>query len=233
MRARPLGQCRLYLVCVLLLLLVACDQRTGSEGAESEATSDEPSPTSTSALEVTPTPSIPTVEDNTAVPESVAGDEEWQALLKRSLDLPKEESADGCPVSEIHKRGETLYMGQEPVFAFGYLTSNHPQSYETYSTNEGVAVFKMSWSVDDPEYNDSILIRGQHVGGDYEVQFLRSGDHVRDASDELRLTPDDADERTESGLQWRTSLIVPEPGCYGVQIDGQDFTDVIIFEVAE
>ena len=75
-----------------------------------------------------------------------------------------------------------------------------------------------------------ILIRGRLLGGDAteKLRFSLGGDRLSDAFQlEAR-----AKERADSSrwLFWPTSMFVPHAGCYGIQIDTSDSTDVIILE---
>lgn len=53
---------------------------------------------------------------------------------------------------------------------------------------------------------------------------------------QLQLSPDTAG--TTGGasggwLTWSAFLVVNGPGCYGLQIDGADFSEVIVFQVIQ
>ena len=69
-------------------------------------------------------------------------------------------------------------------------------------------------------YSGPVLIRGREIGGSGAVGFGEG--HV--PYDELQL-------RTGSGgPPWMSFTRVRNPGCYGYQVDGTSFSDVIVFK---
>ncbi|MGQ0680383.1 MAG: hypothetical protein ACT4OM_12140 [Actinomycetota bacterium] len=88
---------------------------------------------------------------------------------------------------------------------------------------EGRYAYKALWAVDE-EYQQPALLRGHQLDGPEELLFQASeGDPV----EKSLLLPATG----EAGWRYFPSAIfIKEQGCYGVQIDGADFSDVIIFK---
>jgi len=85
----------------------------------------------------------------------------------------------------------------------------------------------LRWNA-SPAYAYPLLIRGRRVDGASELRFGGT-----DAQAELAmpavLGQQGADWRVWG---WQRPILVSEPGCYAVQVDGADFSEVIVFEVA-
>lgn len=82
---------------------------------------------------------------------------------------------------------------------------------------------KTLWAV-DPQYDGPVLIRGRGTSPPHELRFAYDNRELR----ELEFPAEETDE-------WRygpSSTLLPSPGCYAFQVDGADFSDVIVFEAA-
>jgi hypothetical protein len=83
---------------------------------------------------------------------------------------------------------------------------------------------KVLW-VADPRYAGPALIRGRQIDGSDELRFEWGSEPAAELwFTELNGTTDDG---------WRDQpsyTRVRAPGCYAYQVDGLDFTEVIVFE---
>jgi len=78
---------------------------------------------------------------------------------------------------------------------------------------------KTLWAI-SPRYRGRLLIRGRRVDGQGRVRFHLGGPLRR----EIRWLPE--------RRPWRyggTSTLLRGPGCFAFQVDGVDFSDVIVF----
>ena len=83
-------------------------------------------------------------------------------------------------------------------------------------------------------YRGPVLIRGGAVIGDGTMTFEQSSDWApRGAS--LTGTPEELRFRgaPPGDLGWHALITFSEPGCYGFQMDGRDFTEHLIVEVKD
>ena len=88
---------------------------------------------------------------------------------------------------------------------------------------------KVLW-VASSSYPGPVLIRGGRLDGAGAVRF---GSSNTPPKDEFRVTEGTARSLGEEPgwREWPSYTFVPSPGCYGYQIDGLDFTKIVVFEV--
>jgi hypothetical protein len=134
------------------------------------------------------------------------------ASLRRALHLPGSRVA-GCPVSS----GETpvSVSGGTRVTAQRFVGSRWLAARVTWRASAG--------------YHGPLLIRGRQLGTAGTIGF---GEGHR-PYDELQLMNSGRGERTASGgaRAWLSLTRVRRPGCYAYQVDGTDFSRVIVFRV--
>ncbi len=153
------------------------------------------------------------------------------ALRRRPLVLPSLTAGQPCPADSVVSQ-PTPGLGQmlgnapvRPVFGTGATMAFAP------AKNYGSAIWggnKVIWAV-APDVRTDVLIRGHQLDGDSDIRF-NYGD--------AELLPDlvlDVS-RTASSISggWRdfpTATRVQRPGCYAIQIDSADRSDVLVFLV--
>jgi hypothetical protein len=100
-----------------------------------------------------------------------------------------------------------------------------------YPAERGTVWYPTKWSgqkvlwIVRPSYAGPVLIRGHRIDGPQGLGFGEG--HV--PSDELRLTASQASDSGWSGRMWPSYTRLRAPGCYGWQIDGTNFSTVIVF----
>ena len=167
----------------------------------------------------------------------------FSQLKNRPLNFPALSAGERCPIS--HGSRDTVpradyifcagcyWFGKGPVF-FALSWSDQSTDLARFSLNkvpyeQRTYRAKTPW-VSKPEYYGPILIRGRLLGGDAteKLRFSLGGNRLTDA---FQLEAP-AKERADSSHWsfWPTSMFLPRAGCYGIQIDTSDATDVIIFE---
>ena len=160
-------------------------------------------------------------------------------LEQRPEVLPRLGDKDECPISvgtrgavpeQQHIFWNPLWFGAGPVyFALAWKASSDDKAtfaLEPVPIVQGARYAKTPW-VAAPSYSGPILIRGRalHASG----TDLRFGAGGMDNATRLKLTAPNA---PSPGLWsfWPSSMWVPGPGCYGVQIDTLDGTEIVVFE---
>ena len=90
---------------------------------------------------------------------------------------------------------------------------------------------KVLW-VAAPKYDGPVLIRGGRVDAAGGLGFNADGGGPPLA--ELQLPPGSAPTNTNRGgyREWPSYTRVTSPGCYAYQVDGTDFSYVVVFEAA-
>jgi hypothetical protein len=167
---------------------------------------------------------------------------ELQQLYRRPLKLPTLHRGQPCPVSKGSRDivphvgyifcSECLYFGRGPAY-FGLvpLFLAHPadnvaeMNLDHVFYRDGDAYSAKTPWVTRVDYKGPILARGQGLEGDGKLKFHFDSGSTRDLQLEAPVSADQS-----HWSFWPTSLIVPGPGCYGIQIDTAQGTDVVIFD---
>jgi len=97
-----------------------------------------------------------------------------------------------------------------------------PKNYQWYPSVWGGD--KVLW-VGASSYTGPVLIRGRRLDRNYFVRF----GNAHNPSPELHLTVTRALSPTWQGREWPSTTRLRAPGCYGYQVDGTTFTEVIVF----
>jgi len=164
-------------------------------------------------------------------------------LKQRPLTLPVIRAGDRCPVTQGSRESvprepyifcaRCVWFGRGPVyFAWAWsFQANHVEdamfSLQGVPHENSDYRAKTPW-VSKPDYSGPILIRGRRLDGKGPLRFSSGGSKPEE---DLKL---DAPNRTDSTHWsfWPSSMYVPGPGCYGVQLDTQRGTDIVIFSAA-
>ena len=148
--------------------------------------------------------------------------------LRRPLKIPTLESGSPCPVSEANPEvwsRRAPGLGPGPVAPVGLGTTGVLR-YRPFAGSHWSGQ-KVLW-VAAPGYLGPILIRGAQVDGAGGVGFNVSGGGPPLA--ELRFPAGGAGFATDRGYRnWPSYTRVRAPGCYAYQVDGANFSYVIIF----
>jgi len=169
------------------------------------------------------------VEPTTVAVPSAA---ELKQLSARPLQFPKVRADEPCPVSKGSRDtvpdvpyifcSECLYFGHGPAYFALLFLSDPAQDVavinldKVYYREGGVFSMKTPW-VTKPDYFGPVLVRGQRLDGEGKLGGV-----------ELEAPTRRSDESHWSF--WPTGLTVTGAGCYGIQIDTDQGTDVVIFK---
>lgn len=193
-----------------LLWLITCGLLLAACHGTSEALPTTRSTTGASSVQATDTSSSISPSD-------------WQRL-RRPLQLPSVASGRACPVTpvqDIAPRAFAPGAGHGPVYAIGVVN-------DVRISNLQPGVYKTLW-VARKTYAGPVLVRGRQLDGPAALAFTHSGDPQET---EMRLNASEASSpNADDWRQWPSLTVVPGPGCYGLQVDGDSFTDVIVFAV--
>jgi hypothetical protein len=232
---------RFLLLAALAVLLVAC---RGDDATNSAATAT----TTTGAAALAPTvpaTALPAPTPTTALPPMVAATSDGATVTARPFHLPALAPGAPCPVtswqpaSNVDPAGEFSSPGVYNAFGRGPI---YPIIYN-FDIKRGAITFvklaaggpggrqdKVLW-IASPAYQGPALIRGRQLGGAGTLRFA-----PEDSSPtQLRFPVDTGIGSSDSVEGWRdrpSSMLIPSPGCYAFQIDGQSFSDVVVFQVS-
>ena len=153
--------------------------------------------------------------------------------LRRPLRIPPKPSRGRCPRTTTTRRAEwgELLLGPGPVYA-GSVNPAGPQKLTVLEGRGGPVRgwrgFKTRFVV-YPSYAGPVLIRGRALGGPTPVRFAVGLDLT--PWPELQLWPRGPKEAADHPRDLLGhATLVPRPGCYAWQVDGLDFTEVIVFQ---
>jgi hypothetical protein len=98
------------------------------------------------------------------------------------------------------------------------------------NSHSGWAYVKTLWVAKRSIYDGPALVRGQQIDGPGEIRFGKGP--TPDA--EILLPADPVEQPDAPGWnEWPSDvrIKVGQYGCYAYQVDGLDFTEIVVFEV--
>lgn len=178
--------------------------------------------------------SAPVMPSEVTTPNPTATLDPW-AHLFRPLELPSIEPDEECPATSgtatLDRIGPVLgegpiypaFLGAEGVFSLGLDESgNEPTRFE----GRDWWGKKTLWLSDDT-YDGIALVRGGRIDQEADLLFWTVGGGFEAA---LRLTVEGwvRGGSPPGWREWNTGVFFIDPGCYAFQIDGEQFSHLII-----
>lgn len=181
-------------------------------------------------------------------------DEQVPDYIDRPLRLPALGTHGECPVSTGRDNVVSLehgyifgaggyFFGSGPVYlALSWAPRDRAEAWfelDPRSHWDGAYRLKTPWIM-DPQYVGLALIRGKQLDSDTDsaVSFAENTqaqsltmDMVLRSDTTGTLVPDSYQEAVESvwGF-WPSHVVISGPGCYAIQIDTKDGSDIVVFE---
>jgi hypothetical protein len=155
--------------------------------------------------------------------------------LRRPLDLPSVQPGDVCPATggQHFENGQFggIALGHGPVQPLLAPVTNADRT----QAQQGVLVFRPmerpGWSAiktlwfSSPDYQGPLYIRGRQLDGTHTPAFGESPSLV-----DPQIGPGATLNGIDGWRTWPGATWLRTPGCYAWQIDGTDFTEVIVFK---
>ena len=135
------------------------------------------------------------------------------ASLQRPLHLPQLAAGASCPVSA--GTGPVRPIGSAELSVSPFIDSSWQGGRVTWASAS--------------TYTGPVLIRGGRLGATGAVGF--GAGHVPVDALQLLAPGMGAPTPPGGGREWPSFTRVQAPGCYGYQVDGTDFSEVIVFRV--
>jgi hypothetical protein len=176
------------------------------------------------------------MEGSAASPATSSPRNETLADLRaRPLRIDSLAAGAACPTSRLRTTSPDFGpgLGDGPVYPVGFskrgvLRFAYPPPNNSVFAGSAWGGQKVLW-VSDPKYAGPILIRGRQVDGPNRVQF---GQGSAALLRELAFAAESADNWTGGWRNFPSYTRLRAPGCYAYQVDGADFSDVIVFRAA-
>ena len=175
-------------------------------------------------FELTLPPSVPVRSP------SARGEEVWDALRQRLLQLPRLGPGAPCPRAEPIQLPGTdeergfggRAIGKGPVYALAELGDGLVEHDPLAAPGWWKWTWhEVLWGI-DPSYDGPVLVRGWQIDGPHKLRF-------DDRADELRIEAGD-DASPGGWRDWPSAIRLRAPGCYAYQVDGLGFSQVVVFE---
>jgi hypothetical protein len=151
-------------------------------------------------------------------------------LQQRSLHLSALAAGEPCVVAPPKQVSPDLgdALGDGPIYLVGYGGADGITSVYKLREDGGWYYLKTLWAA-PPDFHGLFLLRGHQIDGPNELRFSA----VDTAPPDLQavFSTDDAGSTQSGWLPWLHYMRVRAPGCYGVQVDGLNFSNVIRFQV--
>jgi len=158
-------------------------------------------------------------------PSPTPGGDVWATLRARPLALPSVAAGSACPATpgKVVSPEYGPALGPGPVYPVGF--GEDGTAHITGATQEGGWLeIKVLWIV-DPAYKGPALVRGHQIDGPDEVGFNQGPN----PSPELQLDQQNALSGGGQWPNWPTYTRIKGSGCYAYQIDGTNFSKVVVF----
>ncbi len=164
----------------------------------------------------------------------------WATLSGNPLKLPTVKAGAACPINATVAGAVPAFplaAGTSPVYVQGTgprltLPFTPAESFPDATSNWGG--IKAIWAI-APSYTGPILLRGARLDGVGAVRFngglgqLRGNNEgTEPIQNDLRLHGGSAGPGNWS--LWTTFFRLQSAGCYGLQLDGENFTQILIFQ---
>jgi hypothetical protein len=151
-------------------------------------------------------------------------------LQQRSLRVSALAAGEACVVAPGKQVAPELSpaLGDGPIYLV-YGTEG-TTSYSQSREDGGWYYLKTIWTA-PPDFHGVFLLRGHQVDGPNEVRF--SEDATATPDPQAVFSSDDAGSEASGWLPWLHYVRVRAPGCYGIQVDGLNFSYIIRFKVVD
>jgi hypothetical protein len=141
---------------------------------------------------------------------------------------PAGQAPRSCPIESVPRirpqvRAVAFAYGDGPVFV-GLGTGDGVVRYtQDTKQHDGWYYYKTLWAI-APGYNGEVVITGDETDGSNELRFNTHGFPGKKQHG-LRFPPD--------GSGWRygpSDTLIRTPGCYALNVAGEDFNQTIVFK---
>ena len=165
----------------------------------------------------------------------------WNALRARPLLLPTFDPGAACPAAPGRTVNQAFgpAIGDGPSYIVGMGTDGvlHATAPTPHGTGSSTWGSQFALFIIAPSYHGPVLARGHQLNGPNPLLFNGGLDQMSgfDQTTPILLTQLRMEGNPAYGAPWPTFasyLRMQAPGCYGIQLDGDTFSELVIFRVA-
>ena len=120
-------------------------------------------------------------------------------------------------------------LGEGPVYMVGYGAEGTNTIYMS-RVDGGWYYLKTIWTA-PPNFHGAFLLRGGQVDGPNAVRFSEDTTGMPDL--QVVYSSGNAGSTQSGWLPWINYVRIRAPGCYGIQVDGLNFSEVIRFRILD
>jgi hypothetical protein len=166
-----------------------------------------------------------------ATPDPVPLSQLLPLLQQRSLHVSALAAGEACVAAPGRQVSPDLgpALGEGPIYMVGYGVEGTNTIYNTREDG-GWYYLKTIWTAPH-DFHSLFLLRGRQVDGPNEERF--SEDTTATPDLQAVFSSNDAGSTHSGWLPWINYVRVRAPGCYGIQVDGLNFSYVIRFRVVD
>lgn len=150
---------------------------------------------------------------------------DWSTLQSKPLRLEQLPAGAVCPVSNtVNNLGVKAQNGKWPNYGFGAGPAYVSGQFAWYSAGSQAILILV-----DPAYHGPILVRVRRLDGTGSAELAGGG--LQQLADGSVGLP-----QTSAPPYWGTAggeLTPSTAGCYGIQLDGTTFSEVVVIEVRQ
>ncbi len=152
----------------------------------------------------------------------------WIVLEQRPMYVPVIATGASCPLVPGRQINPSLgaALGEGPIYLVGL--GDHGTVKVPVGRRDGGDYALLALLTAPPGFQGQALVRGRQLNGSMDVRFSGGDDPAPPAL--WQIAPESAS-MAGGWLTWNVYLHVHGPGCYGLQIDGPTFSEVIVFQV--
>lgn len=164
----------------------------------------------------------------------------WNTLRARPLMLPTLDPGLACPTAQGRTVNPTFgpAIGDGPAYVVGmgtdgvlHATAPNPKGPGSATWGNQFAIFIIA-----PSYHGPVLARGHQLDGPNPLLFNGGLDQLGgfDPATPTLLTQLRLEGNPDYGTPWpnfASYLRMQAPGCYGIQLDGDTFSEIVVFRV--
>jgi hypothetical protein len=176
---------------------------------------------------------------NTGGSGGVASTPSAPIRLDRPLHLPRVSASGGCPRTSggLRAKGVAIALGRGPVYPVLGMAAAPPAAGGVAGLRSdfhvlGWYLHKTLWAI-SPMYTGPILVRGERLDQPGAVRFGAGASSPRGSVQQSKPI---LRQPSDTSREWRYLpgyTLLRGSGCYGFQIDGTGFSQVVVFSASK